>query len=378
MRWWAALVLRAFAGLLGAALIAVATYQNAIYWHITYSGNVDFQLTFVGASLVTDALKLVIPALCAVYAVSIWRRPDALLGFTIALIISCAGGIGYQQMTKDAANAGAQHAKDAHAEIDRQVQETEAALAKLGEAGRQLVIISADLKTAESQAGRNRDGSVRCSLARQSATDECKAVAKLEAELAKEQSRAVLDPKLTQLRKEKAALPAEQKADPAAAAIGSWLRGLYIPWLGVVSITDDGVTRVLSVLKLLLLELCPAALALFVFAPPKLPVTPVDLPRAKPTSQPTKRPTTAPGAKLAPLARKSDLLELLRTANTDAHGWIDSTQEAIGDAIGCSKAHANRQIKDLVRRDLIEAHADKRGTRLRLKPRPANVVNMRP
>lgn len=375
MRWFAANTLRGLAALVAVGLLVLAGWQNAAYWLHVYAADPDAKLGFVSASVITDAMKVLIPAMCALYGVSLWRRGELTFIFVLCCAMSFAGGVGFQQMTKDAAGAGLRQAVDKRADLDAEIKTAEDALAKVkGAAGRPVAVIDAELLTAQAKAGRTKDGEVRCRSRYDAERDECKAVAALSVELANEKARADLGPKLTQLRKEKQALPAGQKADPMAASIGTWLRAIF-GWLVVVP--DEAVTRAADVVRLLFLELGPAALAVFVFSPPNLPAAPIELaaPRVRPQGQ---KKAAHAAAKAAILGPRGDLLELLRTANADAAGWVDSTQEAIGHAIGCSKAEANRRIKDLVARKVIEAQTGKRGTRLRLLAPAAKVVNMRP
>lgn len=344
--WLVALTFRVLLGLVGIGLMLHATWTNAHFWYVRYAGEWVTQLEFTAASLICDALKLLIPALCAAYGISLWKRKDAAAVFLLAFAISLVSGVGYLQMTQETAAAGSQAIATQRAKLLMDIRQLEDKLALVPAPKRTLLQVKAALAEAEARAPKTAKGEA-CTTRTGSRDSACDAVFAYRAELANEEVRADLDRALVPLRTALIRFPAAQ------------------------SVESELMVLLRSVIRLLLIELCPAAIAIFVLTPPPMPPASTRL-------APPRRRNTSGGLPAAsyrwaiadsvPRAAGSDLLELLRTAQPGPDGWIITTQRALAESLLVSPAEVNRQLTGLVRRGLVTKRSGRNGTALKVLP----------
>jgi hypothetical protein len=161
---------------------------------------------------------------------------------------------------------------------------------------------------------------------------------------------------------------ASTKKREAAPHLAALVKGLW----GVISVETAGI--IWTLLSLLLIELCPPALIAFVFRPTPAPPIQLSAPKGAGKPSPAAAITQTPARRAA-----GDVLELLHAAQAGADGWIGpSTQRAMGELIGISGAEVNRQIADLVARQVVAKRAGRSGTYLKLLNPPRNNVISHP
>lgn len=361
--WLVALTFRVLLGLVGVGLMLHATWTNAHFWYVRYAGEWVTQLEFTAASLICDALKLLIPALCAAYGISLWKRKDAAAVFLLAFGISLVSGIGYLQMTQETAAAGGQAIAAQRAKLLADIRQLEDKLALVPASRRTLPQVKAALAEAEARAPKTAKGEA-CTTRTGSRDGACDAVFAYRAELASEEARAALMLELAPLSEALVQLPTTQNVE------------------------SELMVLLRSVIRLLLIELCPAAIAIFVLTPPPMPPASTRLEPPKRTSRPHASGLLKPSGGLpaasyrwaiadsVPRAAGSDLLELLRTAQPGPDGWVITTQRVLAESLLVSPAEVNRQLAGLVRRGLVTKRSGRNGTALKVLP-SGSVVPLR-
>lgn len=284
----------------------------------------------------------------------------------VALTVDCIWSLGFTYMTRElAARPGAQAAR-AYADAKRQRDEAHAALSALPAPARGLLALRTE-----------RDGlnARDCDLDRNKQSDRCRAVAKLDADIAAASEYEAAQKRYDAKALAFASVDLPTSTDPLAAALGNAMRAAW------ASATDEHAKLAFGLLMILLFELAPMKALPAALRPPKPAVheepSRVELALVKNSEAGVKR--------LSPVSKPAggqDFVQSLRTLadappagiSPTATGGLCGSQRALAGALGLNPAAVNAQLKAAAAAGQIVVTPSTRGTSVEFV---SNVVALR-
>lgn len=339
-------------------ILMASAYLSALYWWTLFAGDQKAQYVFVAISVAATTFKIGLPVLIASTGES-WRhnKPVA-FAWCVALCFDLLSSYGYSQQSAGTVSADAARVRGERAELRGGIKARETKLSAVPQGTRAVPVIEALQLEAERRAG-------RCVTKWENDQEHCREVFKLRNELAQARTRDQIEGEILLHKERLARLPLEVDANPQRTVIRDAMNGLGVP------VGDEGAGRVLSVLLLLLLEICPLVALDRTLRPQ--PPAPERLAKPGRMVRATAKPASAPRK-----AGAQDVLAVLQGAAADAHGWIGPfTQRQLGERLGLSPTEVNRQIRELVEAGTIEKRAGRGGTSLKFATPAQNVQPLR-